>query len=198
LQSNLLTPEEYTKAISAEKINPFMQGIARQVDGFNFDCEMLVCGFDSTKKPQPFIHYAVSKGLVDNMARTGFQAIGSGWPYVHARLLWSEYERKNDIGHVLYDLFDAKASAEMDPNVGYEWDAAVILLGKLGAYAVPEDIKNLVEQVWEKTNRSPFKKRDPKKDLPNPPRDWKEKLLEFSDSMLKASLKQPTKLKRLC
>jgi hypothetical protein len=188
-----ITYEQYVSVMSRGVINPVIKQLSREVNAFDFNCEMLVCGFDSLRKP--FIHYAVSKGVVDDMARTGFQAIGSGWPYVHARLLWSEYERKNDIHQVLYEIFDAKANAEMDPSVGYEWDAVIILGGKLGAYAVPDDIKKLIEEIWEKYNRSPFKKQ--KKEVKPSLKKWPEQLQEFSLSVLSAGTRKSTKLKRL-
>lgn len=195
LHPNLLTQEQYISAISRGILNPFMSRIAAEVEAFDFNCETLVCGFDSGDKP--FIQYGVSKGVVDNMARTGFQAIGSGWAYVHGRLLWSGHERKHNIDRVLYDLFDAKASAELDPNVGFEWDAAVILAGKRGAYEVPKEIRDLIERIWDKTSRSPFEKRDPKKELPSPPRDWKQKLFEFSYSIITEGDKNAEGYKRL-
>jgi hypothetical protein len=183
LNPNLLTKGQYILAMSGQSVNPFIRSLAERVDNFDLNCEMLICGFAASG--EPFILYAVSKGLVDDMARTGFQAIGSGWPYVHARLLWSRHERAHSVGRVLFDIFNAKASAEMDPHVGFDWDAHVIILHKDGPshVTISKKWKKMVEAGWRLYDRSPFEKRNPREDLPDPKPTWKQQLIEYGDSL---------------
>ncbi len=98
-----------------------------------------------------------------------------------ARLLFSDFKRTHSVQRILYDSFDAKATAEMAVGVGYEWDATVITaFGDETIARVPIDkpTKELIERAWAKHNRSPFEKRE-KDDIPNPPKDWKNVLLDY-------------------
>jgi hypothetical protein len=93
----------------------------------------------------------------------------------------------------LYDAFDAKVNAEMDPNVGYEWDATIALPATLGNHDVSEDKKELVDHAWGKYNRSPFVKFDPKKHWAVPTK-WKEQLRAYIEAeiMTKLTAGKPT------
>jgi len=191
LHPKLLTKDKYIQAITNKEINKYMESIAMEIADGKPNYVVLLCGFSDQDKP-----YIISlrPDIVTDNARSGFQAIGSGFEFAMARMLWSKSKRSHSIGRVLYDAFDAKANAEMDPGVGFEWDAQVIIKGKSGPIIVSNEIKELIEQVWDKANRSPFEKRDPLWDLPNPPRDWKEQLEKYSKSLLsRRSISQKSK-----
>ena len=189
-----LTREEYVIGTTGKAINPHMESLARDIENFEFDCSLLVCGSDNGK---PFILDLNNRGIAVDLTTTGFQAIGSGWKEATSRLLFSEHKREHSIARVLYDVFDAKANAEMSPHVGYEWDAWVMFPGTLGTHLIPKSIKKLIEKVWSKYQRSPFERYDPKEDSPGPPRDWKEQLEEFSSLLLAASSEDTDALERL-
>ena len=81
------------------------------------------------------------------MTVTGFHAIGSGWDKAVSRMLFNEHKREYEVARVLYDAFDAKASAEMAAGVGFAWDAVIIMGGPVGFCDVSKNIKELIERV---------------------------------------------------
>jgi hypothetical protein len=176
LLPNLLSRKDYLSAIRSESINDHILSIAKMVKDFEMDCSFLLCGFDA--KNQPFILDLEPPGIVTNFFSTGFHAIGSGWDKAVARLLFSEHKRTNPIHRAVYDLFDAKANAEMSAGVGYEWDVKVLHAGRI-IFDFTDGPKKLIEKVWAKYNRSPFEKRC-KDDLPAPRRDWLKVFQEIS------------------
>jgi 20S proteasome alpha/beta subunit len=192
LHPRLLDKTKYVNAVTGASANDLMRGIADEIKQFDMGCDLLVCGFDIDRVP--FIIYVNSPGISVDMTLTGFQAIGSGGDKATARLLFNEHKRTHPIERVLYDCFDAKANAEMNSSVGYEWDAVIIVGGK--AHDVPKKIKELIEARWGKANRSPFDKFNRKEHLPVPS-DWKEQLEEFSHLLITASLNNPEAKEKL-
>jgi hypothetical protein len=188
LSPRQLTRTEYVAAISGGQVNSYIKEIAQEIHMFELDCSLLLCG---AEKSRMFILYMDSKGIVTDMTPNGFHAIGSGSEKALSNFLFSEHKRDHDIDRVLYDAFDAKANAELAVGVGYEWDAWIMLPGKMGVHPVPKDVKDLVQSAWSKFNRSPFEKYNPKEDRKGPPQNWKEKLREFSDSIIKSRLGGP-------
>jgi hypothetical protein len=69
----------------------------------------------------------------------------------------------------------------MSVGVGYEWDAAIITA--TGRYEVPKETRDLIEMVWSKADRSPFHIKE-KDDLGPPPRDWKQRLKSYVESIM--------------
>ena len=179
LLPRFLDKSTYLTAITAPVVNDLVRSLADEIKNFEMTSDLLVCGFDMLELP--FMLDLYSPGVATDMSFTGIHAIGSGWEKAVSRLLFSEHKRAHSISRTLYDVFDAKANAEMAVGVGYEWDAVVIL--KNGFHDVPEDIKRLIEKAWGKYNRSPFEKFDPTKHDSPPPRDWKEQLEEWCNSL---------------
>jgi hypothetical protein len=179
LRPRLLDRSKYVAAITGGTVNDLIRSQADEIKNFDMRCDLLCCGFDSDRVP--FIFDLGSPGIARDMTMTGFQAIGAGWEKAVSRLLFSEHKSQHSIERVLYDCFDAKANAEMTPTVGYEWDAVVIRAGKMTE--VPKDIKELVENIWGKFNRSPFDKFDPKEHT-SVPQDWRDQLERFSRSLV--------------
>jgi hypothetical protein len=182
LTPNLLTKEEYVAAISQPKINSHVKAIADSIQSYDMQCDILLCGFEASG--DTVILHLRAPGICTNMLHTGFHAVGAGWERAVSQMLWSDYERKNSMARVFYDVFDAKANAEMTVGVGYEWDAKVIIKGVSSPFDVPKEQKELIEKAWAKYNRSPFKKRNPKEDLDPPPKNWKELLDEYFNSLV--------------
>ena len=79
-----------------------------------------------------------------------------------------------------YDCFDAKAHAEMAAGVGYAWDA--YLVTSRGSVPMDKNMKPIIDQVWAKSNRSPFDKRE-EDDLPEPPDDWRKQMHTMAAAM---------------
>src|ERR1017187_7404300 len=184
LTPRLLTKQEYIGAISQKKINPYMQGIAAEVKCYEPDCGLLVCGFDSQKRP--FILFVDNPGVVTDMTRTGFHSIGSGWEKSVSKMLFSEHKKSQELARTLYDAFDAKAFAEMASGVGFDWETWVITEDRK-SHHVPDDIDALVEHAWAEHDRSPFDKRE-KDDADPPPKNWKSQLRKYARTVLPPDL----------
>ena len=194
LTPRLLKREEYVAAISGTGLNPYMQELADDIADFELNCDLLLCGFDKNRKA-----YVISlrhPGVPADVTRSGFCAVGSGFEKAISRLLWSNWKRSYPVERVLFDAFDAKANAEMAVGVGYEWDA-VILTSDHKRHEVPDEIKDLIEKAWEKWTRSPFHVKE-KDDLEPPPKDWKEKLHQYIESIVPSvSKKMPSQRGKL-
>jgi 20S proteasome alpha/beta subunit len=149
---NNITKEEYISGILGQHINHHFEKIASEIYQFDLGVEILICGYCEDKKP--YILLLQSPGKVVDATRQGFQAIGIGNPHATERLLFQGYKRTHGIPEVLYSCFDAKAYAELQPTVGYEWDAYIIAAE--GALPIEEEVKPLLDKIWAKANRTPF------------------------------------------
>jgi hypothetical protein len=160
----MLTREQYVTAISGPSVNSHIRNIEEQIRKFDeqFDCELIVCGF--VEKLLPYILCVKPPGVVVDCTNNGFQASGIGAEIAMSRLLFTEHKSSHGVAHVLFDCFDAKVCAEMSAYVGYEWDACFIQ-GSHVRELLP-DAKPLLDEVWAKRNRSPFKKKREPDDLP--------------------------------
>ena len=72
----------------------------------------------------------------------------------------------------------------MSAGVGFEWDARVVLGRPIGFIEISKEIKDLIERVWTKFNRSPFDTYNKKEDKPPPPKDWQVKLEELINAQV--------------
>jgi hypothetical protein len=79
---------------------------------------------DATVAGRPYILHLGTAGIVSDMTQTGFDPIGTGSEKSISKMLYSEHKRSREAYRTLYDIFDAKAFAEMSSGVG--------LIGKLG------------------------------------------------------------------
>jgi hypothetical protein len=172
LLPRMLTREQYVAVISGAGVNPHIKEIDDDIRRFHFDCALIICGF--VEKLLPYILLLEPPGVVTDCTNNGFCATGRGAEKAMSRLLFVDHKREHGVAHVLYDCFDAKANAEMNFFVGYDWDAYLLCGGRVKT--VPPKAKPLLDRVWAKRNRSPFNKtRDPD-DLPGPPRNWEVQL----------------------
>jgi hypothetical protein len=189
LGPEMLTEGQYLTLISSPELNLHALEIAKKVSNFELACDALICGHDD--HDLPYILGVRSPGVVTDYSNVGFHAVGSGAEKAISQLLFCEHKRTYGIARTLYECFDAKAHAEMAVGVGYEWDACLVT--ELGAKLLADEAKPLIDRVWSRANRSPFQRQRQKDDLPNPPRDWEDKLntmieksLNF-DALLKGS-----------
>jgi hypothetical protein len=184
LNPNLLNRSEYLTALKGASLNSHILSIAKRIEAFEMNCAFLVCGFDKDHKP--YILDLEPPGLATNFITTGFHAIFSGLYKAVARLLFSEHKRTDPAHRVIYDLFDAKANAEMAAGVGFEWDAEILYAGR-EIFRFTDEPKKMFEKIWAKFNRSPFDKRK-KDDLPPPPHDWRAAVTDFSSQIETVSM----------
>jgi hypothetical protein len=177
LTPKMLTRAQYISAISKSRVNSFFANLKNEADQFSqeFDCELIVCGFAQTISP--YILSVVPPGVVVDCTNNGILAAGTGAEKAMSRLLFVEHKRTDGIAHVIYDCFDAKANAEMSAFVGYDWDT--VLVSRTRIRPLLSSAKSLLDKVWAKRNRSPFKKKREPDDLPDPPTNWEMRLREI-------------------
>ncbi len=179
LTPRLMTKAEYIKATSLPEINSYIRGIATEVQNYVADCSLIVCGFDVNGKP--FILSVDAPGVAIDMTTTGFHAIGSGWEKSISKMLFLEHKRAHPVERTMYDIFDAKAFAEMAVGVGFNWDTWVITDDRK-AHKVPEKIDLLVEHLYVEHERSPFDK--PEKDDEPLPKNWRSQISKYCKSIM--------------
>lgn len=162
--------------------------VRRDLRGFDFDVDLLVCGFDVHRRANLIL--ISSKGLAVNVTNEGFFAIGSGLEAAAGRLLWQGFTRRRPLERVLYEVFDAKAHAELIEGVGYFWDAAVIVPGQI--LTPPRRVLSTIEALFMASTESPFEKQ-PK----HVPRQWQAILEAYRhDVMKKATVRQRRRRRR--
>ncbi len=178
--------EAYEEALLQGQVNAVIKSISDEISQARkdtnqpfFQCGFLLCGFDEHKKPY-ILNLSAPGGCVD-LTLTGFSAMGSGSGYALQNLLGG-WERSYPIDRALYEVFDAKSDAELDPNVGWDWDAVVLTADKI--ISVPEETKTMLDRVLVQQNRSPYTLFDQDKHLPLPPEDWMDKLKEFAKTII--------------
>jgi len=182
LRPNLLNKAEYLKLLHGQSVtSEYVKGIARQVQEFEFECDVIFCGFDS--KGRAFIQAITSPGKIIDATHQGFYAIGSGWEKAISRLLWMDSDKSDSIEKALYDSFDAKASAEMVPSVGYEWDARVVVKGSTDAPNIDELTKEAIERLWSRSNKSPYDKEEKELKIKGGPTQWKKIISSYASSI---------------
>jgi hypothetical protein len=173
IKQNGLTRDRYLDAVSSGQLNRHIEHLADKIERFNLDVDILVCGYDNSKIPQPYLLSVTSPGQVIDISREGFHAIGSGYEHAVARLLFQEHKRTHGLSEGLYGCFDAKAHAELASSVGYEWNAYFFTSD--GIVSIEDETRQLVERIWAKASRTPFYKQK-SDDLKGPPRDWRAQL----------------------
>jgi hypothetical protein len=185
LSPRQLTRDEYVQGISGTSINEYMKELAEEVTSYNMNCDVLVCGYE--ENGTPMILSISHPGIAVDMTRTGYHAIGSGWDHAVGSLVWQDHKRKDSLPNVMYDVLDAKISAEIGPYVGYECDMVIIVFsgGEVKRHRVPEKITGLLDTLWSEYNRTPFEKIE--KDDKRPPRNWRRKLNDYAESIFPGS-----------
>ena len=182
LEPNLTDEEKLREAASIPDANQYIKGLMSQVAVFDISSYILLCGFDESGKA--FLLEIAPPGEVRDLSRLGYHAIGSGGQYAISRLVWSEYTRDKPIDEVLYHALDAKISAEINPFIGGEWDAVVVVAGNK-LTEVPKGIKKILDRLWVKYDESPYYDRKSDDDpWELPPKDWKTQLYDFAEGIL--------------
>jgi hypothetical protein len=155
---------------------------------FKVSCSLLVCGFDGRKIPHIFS--VVSPGIAASHDIPGFHAVGVGRDVAIGELYHFETQAKEALDIALYELFDAKAQAELIQGVGYEWDCSVITADK-EPVEMTAAARKAVEGIFEEVTASPYHPRWASKFKKIP--EWKKTLKEFSDSVLASPKKHAVK-----
>jgi hypothetical protein len=190
LEQHVLAPHLLTRTLwtsrSANLLplpNSVMGEVQDRLSEFEFDCELLFCGFDGSGKPN--ILHIDEEAVTQNITNEWFWVIGIRQEASTGRLLWQEIRRTKPLGRVLYETFDAKAHAEQLQGVGLAWDVRVIL-GTEKIVSVPPKIKTLIEGVYICSMQSPFGRR-----LRRKPRNWRKTLEDYAGNLVEKHLGPP-------
>lgn len=181
VRATIFEPRFLTEAWMVDPATPHddqFRAVWDEVSGFNCNCDLLICGFD--KAGRAHMHSLDNPGVTSSLNAIGLHAIGSGWSFALGRLLWNEIDRDQPLEQVLYNAFDAKATAEIVQGVGYEWDA--VILTATTATEVPKKIKDVIEKVYIRTTLDPFDMKMDAEDVP--PQNWKSQLRKFCEGTL--------------
>lgn len=184
LQPRLLTKELFV-ARDAKMLpldSTYLIDVANRIAQYNCDCSLLVCGFDGSNEGAIFT--VNNPGVAASHALAGYGAIGIGDEIAISRLLWRQAEAEDDVDVALYQVFEAKAHAELIQGVGGSSDAWVMTPGRT-AKVEPETIE-LLEMVFISASSIPFKPRPGWYEPQSPPPDWERKLKRFMRKLMLA------------
>jgi hypothetical protein len=152
---------------------------AQEMADHRNNCCMIFCGFDSAG-PHIF-SCSTPAGQVNPCDWQGFQVMGEGEETGRNHLIWSEFDKGDELESVLYDVFNAKCATEVLQGVGYAWDWRIIVAGSKPK-SMPKRIDNLIDRAWMTINRSPFSDKLPRKQ--RAPSNWKKRLERFCTDLL--------------
>lgn len=152
-------------------------------------CDLIVCGFESTAGA-PRLFRVTRPGTAFGEDRLGFTAVGIGDDAAIGRLMFLESSRDHDLDRVLWDAFEAKVQAEIIQGVGYKWDGHIILKARpKEAILVPDKIHDLMDQVMNYTNWSPFDF-EPVPRYDRPPKNWRRQVTRFTETLIPRTVKK--------
>lgn len=155
-------------------------------------CSLLVCGFDS--RGTPHIFSVTSPGIATNHDIPGFHAVGVGRDIAIGELYQFETKSTESLDTALYEVFDAKANAELIQGVGYEWDCSVLVADR-EPIEITRAARKAVEAMFEEATASPY---HPKWGVAfNKIPKWKQDLKGFTDSVFKPNPKSTSRRSKL-
>jgi hypothetical protein len=163
----------------------------------NVACDLLVCGF------QPENHGNLLVITLDGwQSENHFASIGSGSRVAESRLTWQKTDSQDQLGRVLYEVYTAKAHAEMDAFVGKQIDGWVLMKNygwpdqsdmPNAMRLISDDTLTLLDGVFRYYDQTPFQSaRRPTEDVPPaPPKNWEWQLDEKLQGVLPPQLPAP-------
>ncbi len=159
----------------------FFREVVEEIAHYALGCNLLVCGFDAAGRGHIF---SVSDpGIANIYDMGGFGTLGIGQETALSRLLWLDAAKDDDVDVALYQVFDAKAHAEMIQGVGYNSDGWIMVPGK--TVNVPRRIMDLINTVYNYQTRLPFKPRKGWDPIESPPENWEKTLRTFTNKVLR-------------
>jgi hypothetical protein len=193
LKPKLLTKASFTvpRATRDARLldTTYLNALSEQIASHAHNCSMIFAGFDDAG-PHIFMASTPACQIVP-CDWQGFQTIGAGEESARNQLIWSEYEKEDELGSVLYDVFNAKVSTEILQGISYAWDWRIIVAGQKPR-PLPQRIDRLIDRAWMTLNRSPYSIKLPKKE--RSPRNWHKRMDKFASELLSGS--SPKRRKR--
>ena len=108
----------------------------------NLQLEILVAGLDSTGA---HLFVATHPGLVVPMDSTGFSAAGSGGLHAAVRMSLGQHTPGASLVDTVYNVYEAKRSAEVAPGVGNLTDMAIVKDGR--TWTVTSELFKVLEEL---------------------------------------------------
>ena len=178
LRPRHFTREEYQSGIADQATREAVEQ-EREAKERDESPEFLLCGFDA----QGFGHI-VNVSLRSEELSGAFDAIGSGGPVAHARLVWQKTNENDELARVLYEVYTAKVQAEMNRFVGPGSDAYVMFgNGQDNLRALSDDSKRRLAEVFRFNDRTPFRmarrRSEIGKEPIEPDSDWERAFVDF-------------------
>ncbi|HEY1903150.1 MAG TPA: hypothetical protein VGG56_11990 [Terracidiphilus sp.] len=147
---------------------------------YQINCSLLVCGFDSDKKPHIFS--VLSPGLAISHDIPGFHAVGIGRDIALGQLYQYETKDSQRLDETMYELFDAKATAELIQGVGYLWDCSVLIPDLPEPVKMTTKVRDALEGILREATCSPYVPSFGSQFDKIP--EWKETVRIFADDLL--------------
>jgi Proteasome subunit len=122
-----------------------------QIDRINFDCQFLVCGFDSDQKPHIFT--VENPGVAIEYSTPGFWAIGSGASSALSTLFFHRVITGIRLEKAIYHVCEAKFMAESALGVGVT--TCVVIFHKPDEVELlDEDLVDEIKKTWTREGQA--------------------------------------------
>ncbi len=162
-----------------------------KLEEFSAKTSLLVFGFSRDgARAKPHLFSVIDPGVGLNHDLTGSHAVGIGRLAAIGQMAFWEVDRNDPLDRSLYEVFHAKATAELVQGVGFSWDAWVAFPNMI-PINVNENIRKLLDRAFSYQAASPYEK-DKFGKREAPPKNWQKKVKKYTDGLL-ARFKQHEK-----
>ena len=198
-ETAILSPYFLTRKLWVERPNTLLplrkqvsDAIQDKLEEFSAKTSLLVFGFSRDgAKAKPHLFSVSDPGIGQNHDVSGNFAVGIGALTAIGQMAFWEVGRDDPLDRTLYEVFHAKATAEIVQGVGVSWDAW-IAFPEMRPINVKLQIRSLLDRAFAFQAASPFErayfgKREA------PPKDWAKQLSKYTDELLER-FKQHQKL----
>lgn len=156
IEDNILRPmlgadfAKFQNLVAQSPTSQILQQVLGLIMQHNLNTDVLIAGLDDTGA---HVFIVTHPGQLLPLATTGFGAVGSGAVHAAVRLSLSQHTGAASLIDTLYNVYEAKRSAEVAPGVGKLTDLALIYNGRICS-AGPDLLKALDNSHKEKPTLS--------------------------------------------
>ena len=156
------------QALAAQSAaSQILQQVVGMIAQHNLNAEALIAGVDDSGSHLFMVGHP---GLLIQVETTGYAAIGTGGLHAAVRLSLAQHTKLAPLVDTIYNVYEAKKSADVAPGVGKLTDLAVIKAGKV-MFAEQDVFKALEKAHREKPSLTAEEQQELKKvcdELTNP------------------------------
>lgn len=124
--------------------NMYINGILEQVSNYRLGTGILLIGFDEEGKARIA---EVNEEKIIDLRDINFHAIGSGGTQAVNTLLFQKHDKCDCLLSTIYNVYKAKANAEVMQGVGKETE--LLVLSKNGCQKINEDGMKALKSIYE-------------------------------------------------